>query len=84
MSDIEDIAVIEAERGKPDLVLEPSAETIEKQGLSDDIAHEYHLYFDPNAAGGCIVYARYDRGWVVNPSARWPMAEMARRLLNNK
>ena len=82
MSDIENITDVESERGDPSIVLKPSIDEIESQCLSDDIAHEYRLYFDDNASGGCVLYARYDRGWVVNPSARWPMAEMARRLLN--
>lgn len=81
MSDVENIADVEERRGSPGLVLVPPAETIENQRYSDDIANEYRLYFDAKAAGGCIVYAQYDRGWVVNPGARWPMAEMARRLL---
>lgn len=84
MSDGKLLADIESAKGRPDLILTPTEAEITEQGMTDDIAKEYRLYFDKAAAGGCVVFGLYDQGWIVNPSARWPMAEMARRLLNSE
>lgn len=81
MSDIESIESVELERGPAAIKLIPPTTVTENQRLVDSIANEYRVYFDDEAAGGCIMYGLYDRGWIVNPSARWPLQELTRLVL---
>lgn len=80
MSDTENIDLVIAEYGPPAVHLKPTARTLERTPISHDIAEEYMIFFSEKAAGGCIAYGRYKRGWVVNPSLRWPVAELMRLL----
>lgn len=81
MADVIDIEDANKEHRQLALVLTPEPTEVASQAVTDDIAHEYRLYFDERAQGGSILYGRYDRGWVCNPGARWVMSEMARLLL---
>lgn len=46
----------------------------------DDQALEYSIRSEPAAASGLIVYGRYQRGWVCNPTLRPVVAELLGRL----
>lgn len=65
------------ENGKPDVTVS-SAHLSADEKLMQDIADEFWIYFNKDANGGCIVYGRFKKRWVVNPSLRWPLAEMCR------
>ena len=80
MSDTHSEEEIRNEFGDPDLVLEPSLSELKAQKHMDDMANKYWIFLSGRCAGGCIVYALYDRGWFVNPSCRWVVAELTRRL----
>lgn len=82
MTETVDIESIEIRIGLPALVLKPTTIDLSCADICDDLAIEYRVYFKATATGGCIVYGRYDRGWVVNPNGRWVIAEMTRRLTN--
>jgi hypothetical protein len=45
-----------------------------------DCAIEYSIRQEPEAIGGLIVYARYQRGWVCNPNLRHVVRELLIRL----
>lgn len=72
---------IEAQRGQPIMIVKPPIEITEGQRITDDIADEYRLYFDESASGGCILYGRYAKRWVANPSCRWFISELTRVLM---
>lgn len=59
--------------GEPALWL--SSESFEDKPTREqqDVQDEYAIYFKPEASGGCIVYGLTPRGWVVNPSLRFPV-----------
>lgn len=48
----------------------------------DDLAEEYSIRLEPEAASGLLVYARYERiGWKCNPWSTRPLIrELLRRL----
>lgn len=46
----------------------------------DDQALEYSIRSEPEACSGLIVYGRYQRGWVCNPTLRPVVAELLGRL----
>ncbi len=47
----------------------------------DSIADKYWLFLDSRASGGCVVYGLFGRGWVVNPSLRYPLRVLANRAI---
>jgi hypothetical protein len=65
-----------AEYGEPIHVYIPESQTIE-----DGEATEYHTFKRFSASGGIIVFAKHERGWVVNP---WSIIFLVAHLLGNQ
>ncbi|MFK5950421.1 MAG: hypothetical protein QM500_16815 [Methylococcales bacterium] len=81
MSDTCDIEDIRSEWGEPDMVLIPGETVSDESKLHDDIAEEYWIYLSDKCSGNCIVYGRFNRGWIANPNLRWPLSELTRKMI---
>ena len=82
ISDTYTIEQIESEYGIADLELTPKEADLLLQSPMDQIANKYKIFLTNEASGGCIAFGEYDRGWVINPSSRWLIAELTRITLN--
>lgn len=53
----------------------------ERVRVMDDIAEEYRVYSNPEAANGIVVYAKYNGQWAANPwSVRCLISHMIKRI----
>lgn len=80
MSEYNSLKDMCATLGEPDILLDSSDYKNEDKRMLEDVCLKYAIYFDTLSHGGCIVYGLVNRGWIVNPSLRWPLFELAKIL----
>ena len=70
MTDTVDIRDVLKEFGEPDLRFETWHLEADRKSV-EAIAGEYMVFKSDRCNGRCIVYGRYQRGWIPNPSLRY-------------
>lgn len=84
MSEYKNESELIAALGEPALWLDSESFHDKPTREHQDIQDKYAIYFKPEASGGCIVYGLTPRGWVVNPSLRFPvfvLSKLAQRAM---